>query len=464
VTLVSRFLGFLIAVMLLVSCDHPARELPSTRRPTAKNIVLPPMKTFAPTPAPAPTRSNISIAQEFIPLAFGLESGRRLPVLSRFEGPITIRLTGNALGPVGENDLNQLLIRLRNEAHIPITRVPRDQHANITVQVIDRKTLHRSVPNAACFVVPRIESWAEYRTQRNSSKLDWTTITERTKMAIFLPGDVAPQEVRDCMHEEIAQALGPANDLYHLTDSIFNDDNFHTILTGFDMVVLRAFYDPALHSGMTQNQVATALPAILSRINPRGRTGGFSSASPTTRQWTDAMEMALGARGSRAMRTKSAKSAVQIARSKGWNDNRLGFSLYALGRLALANDAQLSLNSFAEAEHIFRGDPNTQLHAAHVAVQAAAFALSAGQPMDAVTIVDANSPVALKSQNASLLATLLMIKAQALDAQNRVHEADIVRLDSLGWARYGFGTDAEIRNNLSEIAALNRPDTRIASR
>ena len=50
-------------------------------------------------------------------------------------------------------------------------------------------------------------------------------------MAVFLPGDVSPQEIRDCLHEELAQALGPVNDLYRLTDSVFNDDNFNTVLT-----------------------------------------------------------------------------------------------------------------------------------------------------------------------------------------------------------------------------------------
>ena len=55
---------------------------------------------------------------------------------------------------------------------------------------------------------------------------------ERQRVAVFLPADAAPQELRDCLHEEIAQALGPLNDLYRLPDSIFNDDNVHTVLTG----------------------------------------------------------------------------------------------------------------------------------------------------------------------------------------------------------------------------------------
>jgi len=30
----------------------------------------------------------------------------------------------------------------------------------------------------------------------------------------------------------------------------------------------------------------------------------------------------------------------------------------------------------------------------------------------------------------------------------------LVRLDSLGWARYGFGSDAEVGARLAEIAAI----------
>ena len=47
-----------------------------------------------------------------------------------------------------------------------------------------------------------------------------------------------------------------------------------------------------------------------------------------------------------------------------------------------------------------------------------------------------------------------MVKAEALDVLGRGDEADEVRLDSLGWARYGFGSDAEVRARAREIAAL----------
>lgn len=449
----------LIAVVLLAACGQKTDQI---SRAVPADIALPSMNTPPGARADAPTRSNQSIAREFLTLAFQLESGRQLPVLSRFEGPITLRVTGGALSAVSQRDLDKLLQRLQNEARINITQVPASASANITVQLVPRKTLRRTVPLAACFVAPRVSSWREFTRARRGASQDWTTLQTRETMAIFMPGDVSPQEIRDCLHEEIAQTLGPVNDLYHLTDSVFNDDNFHTVLTGFDMVILRAFYDPALHSRMSRDQVAAQLPGILARINPNGRRGGSSGNQPTSQAWSQEIQNALGSPASRTRRLAASTRAVAIARSQNWDDNRLGFALYAQGRLALASNSELALSSFAQAEDIFRRDPNTRLHAAHVAVQRAAYALSRGLADETIRIADANSSVVLKAENANLLATFLMLKAQALDVLNKPSQASIVRLDSLAWARYGMGSKAEISRRLSEIAAL--PPRRTASK
>ena len=64
-------------------------------------------------------------------------------------------------------------------------------------------------------------------------------------------------------------------------------------------------------------------------------------------------------------------------------------------------------------------------------------------------------PIAAAHENAALLATLMMFKAEALEMTGRTAEASAVRMDSLGWARYGFGADANVRARLREIASLN---------
>jgi len=449
--------GFKIAALALLTACAPLADTGQVGRLAPATIDLPPMKLPAGRAAAPTKRSNASIAQEFMALSFQLESGRRLPVLTRFEGPISIRVTGIRTGPATGRDLDLLLARLRNEARIPITRVNPDQPANITIQFLSRATLRRAVPQAACFVAPGVDSWAAFRSRRNAEGRDWAALTTRTRMAVFIPGDVSAQEVRDCLQEEIAQALGPVNDLYYLTDSVFNDDNFHTILTGFDMMILRLYYDAELRSGMTPQTVAGLLPRILNRINPRGRGGGTAGLTITPNAWINEIETALGARGAGSVQLAAAKRAVQFAKDSGWNDNRLGFSLYALGRLALGQNSNLALNSFAEADAIFRANPDTELHAAHVAVQSAAFALSGGRPKAAIEIADENTAIALRAENPSLLSTLLMIKAAALDADGRAAQAEIVRRDALGWARYGLTTSTEIRARLTEIAALAPP-------
>ena len=164
-------------------------------------------------------------------------------------------------------------------------------------------------------------------------------------MAVFLPRDVSPQEIRDCLHEEIAQALGPVNDIYRLTDSIFNDDNFHTVLTGFDMLILRAYYDDSLQNGMREAEVAARIPAILNRINPAGRRAGLSFAAPDLKAWQSEIGTATTPRTSRTRRLAAAERAVEIAKRFGQSDSRLAFSYYILGRLSLSSAPETALAS-----------------------------------------------------------------------------------------------------------------------
>lgn len=441
----------LAALAALSACAAPVTEVP---RRLGSGLALPAMKTFSAPQVTAPMRSNAAIAQDFMNLSFRMESGRALPVMTRFEGPVRVRVAPGAPPSLGA-DLSALLSRLRNEAGIDIARTRSSDDAQITIQALPRAELQRLVPQAACFVVPRISSWAEYKRARRSATVDWTTLQTREHAAIFLPSDVSPQEIRDCLHEELAQALGPLNDLYALPDSIFNDDNFHTVLTGFDMLILRAYYAPELANGMTEQQVAERISSVLARLNPYGQNRGAGPSSPTPRIWINEIETALGPNTTSSRRRAAALKAVEIARGENWTDTRMAFSLFALGRLTLATDPELSLATFLEANRIYGAQPGTEVQKAHVAMHLAAFSLSVGQAESALAVINSNLAPVAANENAALLATMLMIKAEALELLQRPSEARTVRLDSLGWARYGFGSDSEVRARLQEIAALS---------
>ena len=428
-------------------------QMPAQPEPT--RLDFPQMQRFAgASPGPA-TRPNSEIAIDFADLAFRMESGRALPVFTRFEGPITVRVSGQ-LRAENQQDLAALLRRLRNEARIDIS-LTTNANANIVIEALPTRAIQRIAPDAACFVVPRVQSSAELRAARGTDTLDWASLRVRDKAAIFLPSDATPQEVRDCLHEELAQALGPLNDLYRLPDSIFNDDNMHAVLTGFDMLILRAYYAPELRNGMRQAEVTARLPAILARINPRGQRAGGQIPSATSREWSAAIATALGGRGSDARRREAASTAIAIGQSRGWTGPREGFANYAFGRLQIGNDMALSLGAFNTAGRAYTQTPVTEIHAAHIALQLAAFTLIARDAEATIALTRPAITVARRHENAALMSLLMMFQAEALDLQGDTQAGMALRLDSLGWALYGLGNRDEVVNRLNEIASLAPP-------
>ena len=441
--------------LLLGACMPVAPADMATRAAAAVEVDtgLPAMKLFAVPRPQRPVASNIDMARDFLDLAFALESGRGLNRLTRFEGPITVRVTGAPPGSLMP-DLRALLDRMRREAGIDIA-VTEAPGASVTIEAVTRAQIRDALPTAACFVVPNVSSLAEYRMARRSLRVNWSRLERRERLAIFLPADASPQEVRDCLHEELAQAIGPLNDLYRLPDSVFNDDNVHTVLTGYDMMVLRLYYAPELANGMTRSDVADRLPAILARVNPAGQTVPPQRLARTPRIWIDAVQTALGPGASPAERRQAATEALRIATALGWTDHRRGFSHYAMGRLLQSADAAASEEQFLLAQRYFGSGPDTALHRAYAASQLAAFAIAQGRAEEALRLVGAHQEIAARHENAALLATLMMLRAEALDLLGRGAEAEAVRLDSLGWARYGFGSDWAVRAKLREIGSLN---------
>jgi hypothetical protein len=433
-----------LALWVLAACAPAPQATVSKSVPVAATsnrvaAAAPAASLTAAAPALPRAGGGVSVAQAFMDLTFQMESGRALPWFSRFEGPFTVGLAGTVPASA-PGELARLVGRLRAEAGVPVSLAPAGQAANITIEFRPRSQLRRIAPTAACFVVPNVSSLAEYQQKRGSAVTDWAQVRERDRVAIFVPADTSPQEVRDCLHEELAQAMGPLNDLYRLAGSVFNDDNFHATLTSFDMQILRMTYSPGLVSGMTRAEVAQ-------------RIGSAGGVDVTPRPWTEAIAAALGG-GAQAGRIAAAERAIALARAQGWQDSRLAFSHFALGRLFVASDPARAVRELTLAAQIWRAGQGGQVHVAHVEMQLAAIALGSGQPDQAIAFADRAIPVVRAAENAELLATLMLIKAEALEATGRRAEAEALRLDSRPWASYGFGAGSGQAARLREIAAL----------
>ncbi|MCX7288059.1 MAG: DUF2927 domain-containing protein [Rhodobacterales bacterium] len=425
-----------LALCAVSACAPPAQVSKNRGADeTGVGFGTPGGRLMATAPSGAP-----SLAQDFMDLTFAMESGRSLASFSRFEGPVTVALSGDVPATAAA-DLAALIGRLRQEAGIDIS--PTTGAATITVEFTSRSDLRRLAPQAACFVVPNVSSLAEYRRQRGSDSVDWALVTRRDQAAIFIPSDTSPQEVRDCLHEELAQALGPLNDLYRLSDSVFNDDNFQSVLTGFDMQILRMTYSPALASGMTPAEVAARIGAA-----------GTVPAQATPAAWIDAIETALGRKGTLSARRAAADRALAIAAGAGWQDSRAAFSWFAVGRLAAGSDPERAFQAFDRAAALYAGLPGGEVQMAHVDMQLAAMALAGGFADQAARLADRAIPVVRAHQNAALLATLMLIKAEALDRLGDSVGAAALRLDSEPWARYGFGPDSVVKARAQDIAAV----------
>ncbi len=447
----------LLAAMALAGCATvEPTEVPT--RVQAIEETLPPAKAFTRASPTPPARSNANIAADFVSLHFALEGGAQLPVFTRFETPITVSLTGSPT-PSMQRDLTQLLNRLRREAKIDIRQIS-DGSANITIEAVSQEQIHEILPQAACFVVPNSSSFEEYRRDRRKQKSSWSRLRSRERLGIFIPYDVSPQEKRDCLHEEIAQALGPLNDLYHLPDSVFNDDNIHTVLTGFDMLILRTAYSPELRSGMKREEVEAAVPGVLSRLNPRGNGLKAQPVSETPRDWINAVQKSLRPQLSSQRRQRAAQRAAQIGQEQGWTDHRRAYPYYILGRMEQFDNPQEALRNYQTAMQFLRATPGTEVHQAYITTQTASYALAQGKGPGVLPELERAIDVMMRAENAAQLATLLLLKSEALNQAGRTTQARSVRLDSLGWARYGFGSETVVRSLMQDVAEAPRNNNR----
>lgn len=69
-----------------------------------------------------------------------------------------------------------------------------------------------------------------------------------------------------CIHEEVAQGLGLANDSPRARPSIFNDDEEFALLTGQDELMLRMLYSPELRPGMTETEARPIIQSLAKRL------------------------------------------------------------------------------------------------------------------------------------------------------------------------------------------------------
>ena len=135
----------------------------------------------------------------------------------------------------------------------------RDQAVNRIQQIVpnigtNSLALFRNLPRSIhCLVVAFSDSNNDYRYSRAIA---------------FIRSEHPELMRRSCVHEELAQGLGLANDSPQARPSIFNDDDEFALLTTHDEELLRLLYNPALTPGMTPDQARPIISRILLGSGP----------------------------------------------------------------------------------------------------------------------------------------------------------------------------------------------------
>lgn len=94
--------------------------------------------------------------------------------------------------------------------------------------------------------------------------------SEYVKAISIIRAEHPPLLRKSCIHEELAQGLGLANDSPAARPSIFNDDEEFGLLTTHDELLLRMLYDRRLTSGMSPEEAAPIAKVIATELTTAG--------------------------------------------------------------------------------------------------------------------------------------------------------------------------------------------------
>lgn len=423
--------------LALVAC------LPKKEHTPQKSTI--PMNTFGQVPYQRVYTTNPDLVRDFHDLFFKIESGAELSHFSRFEGPIRVRLAGK-IPSVSNRDLDLLMNRLRSETGIRISRSD-NIASEISVVPMPQATLSAAVPGAACFVVPGVSDWSGFRLARERNAISWTKVKQRTKAAVFLPVDASPQEIRDCLHEEIAQALGPLNDLDRLPNSVFNDNNVHSILTGFDMLMLRAAYDPSLETGMPREEVMKRIPAIFARLNPSGKSP--QQASQTT---NDAVSKGLV---EVTRKITEFGEGGHLPHSYNQDGQIAGYAELVKGQNLMRVEPDAAWQPLEASAYVFAKSPAMRLSEAHALHALSIMDLRSGFFESAVNLANQVQSVAHDAQDAMLLADSLLVQSTALSSLGHSTRSKRAKSEAIRWGRYAFGDQTRLIDWLDQMSHLH---------
>lgn len=224
------------------------------------------------------------LAEDFIQIAlrdeYVMQDGRLIPQsrsapLRRWEQPIRISVIfGNSVPPATQTrdrgHVADFAARLQRITGHPVSLTT--SGGNFVVLFVNEDE-RRSIGPRLAAAVPGIPP-ADIRAIEGLAPQNYCTVFAYSpgagaaySNAVAVIRAELPDRLRlSCIHEELAQGMGLANDSPDARPSIFNDDEEFAFLTPHDERLLKMLYDPRLRPGMTEAEARPIVAAIAAEL------------------------------------------------------------------------------------------------------------------------------------------------------------------------------------------------------
>ena len=212
---------------------------------------------------------QIALHDEYTRQGDALVSRETSAPLRRWQQPVQVRLYfGDSVAPAQRSrdraEVASFTARLQKAISHPVALS--GAGGNFTVLIVNEDE-RRAIGPRLQSMVPGIPG-AEVSALSELSPQNYCTVFAYSQgnspvyaqAVALIRAELPPRLRRSCVHEELAQGMGLANDSPRARPSIFNDDEEFAYLTRHDELLLKILYDPRLRPGMTE---AEAYPIVL---------------------------------------------------------------------------------------------------------------------------------------------------------------------------------------------------------
>ncbi|MFQ5566793.1 MAG: DUF2927 domain-containing protein [Paracoccaceae bacterium] len=205
---------------------------------------------------------RIALHHESDPTKSGSQRNWTPNPLQRWEGPLRYGLAGAGVTPADRAEVASLMRRIAGLTGLEISRSDIDPNFWILIsEPEERDGISASLAQVSPVLAEHFELWRNNRQVHclGDNLFSSTDPNVFSHAMVVIGAEMEGLLRRACLHEEIVQLLGLANDHPEVRPSIFNDDGEFALLTEHDEHLLRILYDPRLRPGMT---AAEAMPVV----------------------------------------------------------------------------------------------------------------------------------------------------------------------------------------------------------